>query len=582
MGYIDLVNQFIYKQPLLTSKFDALGENDSFLKGNGWQDSVKTIFFQSSVPTGWTLVTGHNDRFLRIVSNTGENIGGFDGGTTLVSTGLVLAHTHNSLSDVNHNHGSILSHSHNIQSGSYGSNSLGSNYPVGIGDQAVNKYVASSGAGTEQGVWRNYFNSAPYDIAATTSDGIHSHSVVTSLGTILPAYIDVIIGQKNSGSGYTDFTNYFSHNDKIKFEAFALVSGLFGNDEYNKGRITPTGTIGIFYQSGALQGWTKLVSYNDRALRVVSGAGGGSGGSLGTSQTIILAHTHSTSSSGSHSHSGGNHRHNVANYPNLKTIYSGVYFFMTADGENELRPTNNSGTIKNCIKGRTTVGGGGTLSTDPNHSHILNSSLSNIILAYFDCIQCSKNSTGAPYAYEDLTSAVLYKKLVSKQKLNKFAKNDEYIRYHTMPAGSIMSFYQSTTPANWVLISTQNDKVLRVTTGAGGGSGGNFAISGAVPLAHTHTPTTYTHQHTLPAHNHDFDMISQAAGDLTANRYIMSPGAGEVHVGTNTGVSGETLKAAATSNAASVGSYAHNHGTSSSSLSNINFAYSNVMLAQKT
>ena len=579
MGYTDLVNAFVYKQPLLTAKFDALGENDAYIKGNGWGDGVKTIFFQASVPTGWTLVTGHNDRFLRVVSNTGGNIGGVDGGTTLVLTGIVLAHNHSSISDVNHNH-SLNAHTHNMASGPYGSNSIGTNVPVGIGDQVVDKYVSVAGSGAETGAWKNSFNSAILDVTAISSNGTHTHTVNSSLGTISPAYVDVIIGSKNTSSGYTDMTNFFSHNDKIKFEEFALVAGLFGNDEYNKGRITPAGTVGIFYQSAALQGWTKLLTMNDKALRVVSGAGGGSGGSLGTSQTIVLNHNHSVTAAGSHNHSGANHRHNVASQ-SLPAIYSGVFFWMIVDGSSDLRPTNNSGAVATAVKGRTTVAGGGTLTTDADHTHTLNGTLTNINFSYFDTIQCSKNSTGAPYAYEDLTSTVLYKKLVSKQKLDKFAKNDAYLKYHTMPAGAIMSFYQSATPTNWVLITTQHDKVLRITSGAGGGTGGTFLISNPITLVHTHSISDYSHSHTLPAHTHVFDTVSQATGIVTANRYIMSPGGVDVTIGTNTGVFGATIKNLSTNVSASTTSYSHNHGTSSSALSNITFAYSNVMLAQK-
>lgn len=42
--------------------------------------------------------------------------------------------------------------------------------------------------------------------------------------------------------------------------------------------IFPAGTTWVFYQSAAPTGWTKLTSHDNKALRVVSGTGGGSGG----------------------------------------------------------------------------------------------------------------------------------------------------------------------------------------------------------------------------------------------------------------------------------------------------------------
>lgn len=43
--------------------------------------------------------------------------------------------------------------------------------------------------------------------------------------------------------------------------------------------IVPQNSVSIFYQSAAPTGWTKSTAHNDKTLRVVSGTGGGSGGS---------------------------------------------------------------------------------------------------------------------------------------------------------------------------------------------------------------------------------------------------------------------------------------------------------------
>jgi len=68
----------------------------------------------------------------------------------------------------------------------------------------------------------------------------------------------------------------------------------------------PSGTVMVFYQAAAPTGWTKSTSNNDKALRVVSGNGGGTGGTHALSSPPSLAHTHT---SAAHVHSVGAHTH---------------------------------------------------------------------------------------------------------------------------------------------------------------------------------------------------------------------------------------------------------------------------------
>jgi hypothetical protein len=566
----------------LRSKFDQLGENDQYLKDNGWQDSVKVVFFQAAVPTGWTQDVSANDKFLRVVNNTGGNPGGAVGGSLAVSSGLTLVHDHGTITGVgNHSHSGISSHAHGMTTG-VGSNSIGSNFPTAIGNTVNSQFQNTFGSGSTPR-WSKNFVTTASDVDATSSAGSHSHASNSALSNVQPAYADVIIGVKSTSSGYTDFTAFFNHNDRIRYEPFGATSGLYGNDVFNQARLTPTGTVSMFYNAAAPTGWSKLATQNDKALRIVSGAGGGTGGSLGTGQTITLQHIHSTAASGSHSHTLGSHRHDVGQVTAGPASFSGVFFYITVDGSDYFKPTNNDGSVQSAVKGRTNkTGGGGASGTDPDHTHTLNSSLTNIVLAYVDMIQCQKLGTGAPYSFQDLTSTIQYKDLVSKQRLNKYAQNDEHIRYHTTPAGSIMAFYQSAIPLLWTLVSAQHDKVLRVVSGAGGGSGGSHLISNAITLAHTHSITSYVHSHTYPSHSHVMDTNSQAAGTPISNRYLTNPSGNEVHVGSDTGVFGSRLKNTTTSVATTTTTDSHNHGgTSSSALSNVTFAYANVILCQK-
>jgi hypothetical protein len=60
-----------------------------------------------------------------------------------------------------------------------------------------------------------------------------------------------------------------------------------GNEITSKRWIYPLGTVKVFYQSAAPTGWTKSTTHNDKSLRVVSGNGGGSGGTTVLSSAFI-------------------------------------------------------------------------------------------------------------------------------------------------------------------------------------------------------------------------------------------------------------------------------------------------------
>jgi hypothetical protein len=60
-----------------------------------------------------------------------------------------------------------------------------------------------------------------------------------------------------------------------------------GNEITSKRWIYPSGTVKLFYQASAPTGWTKSLTHNDKALRVVSGTGGGSGGTTVLSSAFV-------------------------------------------------------------------------------------------------------------------------------------------------------------------------------------------------------------------------------------------------------------------------------------------------------
>jgi len=93
-----------------------------------------------------------------------------------------------------------------------------------------------------------------------------------------------------------------------------------------------------------------------------------------------------------------------------------------------------------------------------------------------------------------------------------------------IPDGSVMAFFQSSAPTGWTQVTTQNDKVLRVVSGTGGGTGGTWATSSGVTssevAAHTHTSAAHTHTgaahtHTGAAHTHGGGNLAAAATSLS-------------------------------------------------------------------
>lgn len=94
--------------------------------------------------------------------------------------------------------------------------------------------------------------------------------------------------------------------------------------------------------------------------------------------------------------------------------------------------------------------------------------------------------------------------------------------YAKIPVGTKMVFYQASAPSGWTMITTQNDKALRVVSASGGGAGGTHPLSTPPSTAHTHAGPSHTHDmsmhyHAGPSHSHAyFDVIEHAHNFVTA------------------------------------------------------------------
>ncbi len=98
----------------------------------------------------------------------------------------------------------------------------------------------------------------------------------------------------------------------------------------------------------------------------------------------------------------------------------------------------------------------------------------------------------------------------------------EVVTEDFIPNGSVMVFFQANAPTGWTKVTTQNDKTLRVVSGTGGGTGGDWAMSAGETTSshggHTHSHTLSAGAHTLstseiPSHNHTYN---QAGSTRTA------------------------------------------------------------------
>jgi hypothetical protein len=187
----------------------------------------------------------------------------------------------------------------------------------------------------------------------------------------------------------------------------------------------PAGTITIFIQASAPSGWTQVTSQNNKAIRVVNGNGGGTGGSVSFTSTFTSVPVTGSVSFSGLSVSGGS-TNNVSQSPSGSVQLNGLNvggssistgqmpghshtYSRRPPGQNQ---SGNSGGVNNNETVTTSgTGGGGAHNhsvsgsgsfsgNNMSHSHNVNASVSgngsfsgnpiNLNLQYVDAILCSK------------------------------------------------------------------------------------------------------------------------------------------------------------------------------------------------
>ena len=103
-----------------------------------------------------------------------------------------------------------------------------------------------------------------------------------------------------------------------------------------------------------------------------------------------------------------------------------------------------------------------------------------------------------------------------------------------IPDGSVMVFFQANAPTGWTKVTTQNDKTLRVVSGTGGGTGGDWAMSAGETTSshggHVHAGAAHSHNHNLSAGAHTLSV-----SEMPSHAHNIGTGSGNVWNNTRVG-----------------------------------------------
>ena len=113
---------------------------------------------------------------------------------------------------------------------------------------------------------------------------------------------------------YCDGTNFnLAVSQTVIAAGYGISIATVGSTTTITNSIFPAGTVTNFFQAAAPTGWTQNTSYANHMMRVVSGTGGGSGGTASPIlNNTVPAHTHGFSTGGqnaNHVHYDSGHAH---------------------------------------------------------------------------------------------------------------------------------------------------------------------------------------------------------------------------------------------------------------------------------
>ncbi len=183
------------------------------------------------------------------------------------------------------------------------------------------------------------------------------------------------------------------------------VNGITFSDttQLNSKRgIFPQSTAWIFCQASAPTGWTKSTANNDKALRVVSGSGGGAGGTRSFTSMMTSSYFNYSGSIGTNNATGNTsltiaqipghiHAMNPTNYAlsGVPAIFNPDGSFNSWNGGDVARPA--PGGTGSWVRTNPSTGGAGS---DVGHSHPISATAPisvpiSLAVQYVDVIVCT-------------------------------------------------------------------------------------------------------------------------------------------------------------------------------------------------
>ena len=221
-----------YQTGASTTAFISPGSSGQFLVSKGtnapaWTDVIPAgtimLFGQTSAPTGWTKLTVHNDKALRVVSGSVGSGGSISfsaaftnrgaSGTTSATgisgttgaTGVAAYTDYRQVSGSVNYHvlswNEMPAHAHNITYGTNDVNGGGGQYPAYFNRTGLNKSSDSAGAnwghnhGFTGDYHQHYFDAGAH--SHSFNAGSHTHTFSTSIDMSVQ-YVDVIMASKDA------------------------------------------------------------------------------------------------------------------------------------------------------------------------------------------------------------------------------------------------------------------------------------------------------------------------------------------------------------------------------------------------
>jgi hypothetical protein len=157
--------------------------------------------------------------------------------------------------------------------------------------EAFSSYHPGGSAYQTLNVSKTISNSATYlriNVFKMTASQVTAGSFYVDSGMMVISQFPVPFAQRNAD---------------YQIDGSRISSGSINQDRINTASFSgsgigfnATGTVQTFFMASPPTGWTQVVSQNDRNIRVVSGAGGGTGGSFSPASGLNLSHSHSVNS----------------------------------------------------------------------------------------------------------------------------------------------------------------------------------------------------------------------------------------------------------------------------------------------